>query len=98
MPFLISVLNNGVNSSAPGHVRISEHLSERAVQVLVENGLQTRFPKECRAWAESDARLRQDEAFVQENRNRMEDAVREAIMGEFCRYFPYVTHIFLILC
>jgi hypothetical protein len=100
-PKIFVLLLITLHSIAPGHLRLCEQLGESAVQVLVDSGLQSRFPTDCSAWNEgkaNDALLRQDEAHMKEVVSLIDDALFEAIVDKYCDFLPCVICTLNISC
>jgi hypothetical protein len=97
------------DSSMSGAIRLDHGLDENTMQVLVECGLQDRFPTECNTWAQcteearrnSAAGIKKEEAAVKEKlagaSGQLEILLREAIVNEVTSRFPYVTSVASII-
>jgi hypothetical protein len=97
------------DSSASGAIRLDHGLDENTIRILVECGLQYRFPTECNTWARcteearrnSAAGIKKEEAAAKEKlageSEQLGMLLREAIVNEVTTRFPYVTSVASII-
>lgn len=91
--------------SESGAVRLSESLDGDAIDILIQCGLQDRFPGECNGLKKSveearklrEGNARQMEADLKEKLEsksaQLEDLLRQSIVDSIVNKFPYVAFV-----
>lgn len=93
--------------SMSDHLCINESLDDQGLKLLVNAGLQKRFPKECSNWShestavENQCRKRQDDELkkvkkkLDTEEKGLSAAVHDAVVDEALKLYPYVLDYLL---
>jgi hypothetical protein len=91
--------------SESGAIRLSKSLDEDAIDILIQCGLQERFPKECNTWKSSvdeavklrEGKVKQLEADLKQELEgksaQLEVLLRQSIVDSIVDIFPCVVFV-----
>jgi hypothetical protein len=91
--------------SESGAIRFSRSLDEDAIDILIQCGLQERFPEVCNAWKNSveqarklrEGKIKQMEVDLKEELEsksaQLRDLLRQSIVDSIVNKFPYVKFV-----